>query len=98
MHSDQILLHDKASIDRMQHVPRLARQVLDYTCSLATPGVETDDIDTAVHEAIIEQGNVYPSPLNYVGFPKPLCSSINESTTEYRIHDPCKVVILFPLM
>jgi methionyl aminopeptidase len=51
---------------------------LDYACSLATPGVETDDIDTAVHEAIIQQGNAYPSPLNYVGFPKSLCSSINE--------------------
>lgn len=61
----------------MKYAARLARQVLDYACSLAKPGVLTDDIDTAVHQAIIDAG-AYPSPLNYAGFPKSLCSSINE--------------------
>jgi methionyl aminopeptidase len=73
----QILLHDETTIPRMKHAARLARRVLNYACSLAKPGVNTDDIDTAVHEAIIDAG-AYPSPLNYVGFPKSLCSSINE--------------------
>jgi methionyl aminopeptidase len=50
---------------------------LDHACSLAKPGVETDEIDTAVHEEIIRLG-AYPSPLNYHGFPKSVCSSINE--------------------
>ena len=72
-----ILLHDEASQKQMRYAARLARKVLDYACSLAKPGVLTDEIDEAVHDAIIEEG-AYPSPLNYAGFPKSLCSSINE--------------------
>jgi methionyl aminopeptidase len=72
-----ILIHDETSIERMRFAARLARKVLDYACSLAKPGVETDEIDVAVHEAIIDNG-AYPSPLNYAEFPKSLCSSINE--------------------
>ncbi|CAI5519640.1 unnamed protein product [Closterium sp. Naga37s-1] len=41
------------------------------------PGVTTDEIDRAVHEMIIEAG-AYPSPLNYAGFPKSVCTSVNE--------------------
>lgn len=74
---NQILLHDAASVKKMRTAARLARQVLDYACTLAKPGVTTDEIDTAVHEEIIRRG-AYPSPLNYHGFPKSLCSSINE--------------------
>lgn len=73
----QILLHDETTTPRMKNAARLARRVLDYACSLAKPGVITDDIDTAVHQAIIDAG-AYPSPLNYAGFPKSLCSSVNE--------------------
>ena len=76
-HPEHIKLHDEASIGKMRHAARLARHVLDFACSLAKPGVTTDAIDTAVHEAIIREG-AYPSPLNYAGFPKSLCSSINE--------------------
>jgi len=77
-HHDVILIHnDPEGLDRMRHAARLARRVLDYACTLAKPGVTTDDIDTAVHEALLEAG-AYPSPLNYVGFPKSLCSSVNE--------------------
>jgi methionyl aminopeptidase len=41
------------------------------------PGVTTDYIDRKVHEAILEH-NAYPSPLHYMGFPKSICTSINE--------------------
>lgn len=73
----QIMLHDDTTIPRMKAAARLARRVLNHACSLAQPGVLTDDIDTAVHEAIIAAG-AYPSPLNYANFPKSLCSSVNE--------------------
>jgi methionyl aminopeptidase len=74
---NQVLLHDEDSITRMRHAARLARMVLYYACMLAKPGVTTDELDTAVHEGIIAH-DAYPSPLNYHGFPKSLCSSINE--------------------
>lgn len=41
------------------------------------PGITTDEIDQAVHKMIIENG-AYPSPLGYGGFPKSVCTSVNE--------------------
>jgi len=40
-------------------------------------GITTDEINNAVHDFIIEN-NAYPSPLNYHGFPKSICTSVNE--------------------
>lgn len=61
----------------MRAAGRLAAQVLEHACSLAKPGVTTDEIDKAVHAMIIAN-NAYPSPLNYGKFPKSVCTSINE--------------------
>lgn len=41
------------------------------------PGIKTDEIDEAVHQMIIDNG-AYPSPLGYGGFPKSVCTSVNE--------------------
>ena len=41
------------------------------------PGVTTDEIDNAIHEACIDR-ECYPSPLNYYRFPKSCCTSVNE--------------------
>ena len=41
------------------------------------PGVKCDDIDRVVHQATIDRGG-YPSTLNYNGFPKSVCTSVNE--------------------
>ena len=54
-----------------------AREVLDMAGEMAQPGVSTEEIDAAVHEMIIGRG-AYPSPLNYSGFPKSVCTSVNE--------------------
>lgn len=56
---------------------QLAREVLDAGVSVAVAGVTTDEIDRVVHEAAVER-ECYPSPLNYHGFPKSCCTSINE--------------------
>jgi methionyl aminopeptidase len=73
-----ILIHDDPDdVERMRVAAKLARRILDQACDMAQPGVTTDQIDTAVHQSLLEEG-AYPSPLNYVKFPKSLCSSINE--------------------
>lgn len=41
------------------------------------PGITTDEIDQAVHQMIVDNG-AYPSPLGYGGFPKSVCTSVNE--------------------
>jgi len=77
-HDDTVLIFSEDEyLANMRHAAKLARRVLDHACSVAKPGITTDQVDTAVHEALLEAG-AYPSPLNYVGFPKSLCSSINE--------------------
>lgn len=47
------------------------------SCFYWQPGIMTDDIDQAVHQMIIDNG-AYPSPLGYGGFPKSVCTSVNE--------------------
>ncbi|KAG0522935.1 hypothetical protein BDA96_07G080400 [Sorghum bicolor] len=47
--------------------------------SAAQPSVTTDEIDRAVHRMIVDAG-AYPSPLGYGGFPKSVCTSVNECT------------------
>ncbi|MCJ7596952.1 MAG: type I methionyl aminopeptidase, partial [Desulfobacterales bacterium] len=55
----------------------LAVQLLDLVEETIRPGLPTDDINTMVHEFTIEHGAV-PAPLNYRGFPKSVCVSLNE--------------------
>jgi methionyl aminopeptidase len=72
-----VLIHDTDSIIRMRAAARLARRALDEVCSCVHVGITTDELDEACHEFIVNQ-HAYPSPLNYAGFPKSLCTSINE--------------------
>lgn len=61
----------------MRTVCRLGREVLDIAAASIRPGITTDELDEIVHNATIER-NAYPSPLNYRGFPKSVCLSVNE--------------------
>jgi methionyl aminopeptidase len=70
-------LQNKETVKRLRKAGALAAHVLKMACGMAKPGITTDDIDILVHEAILAEG-AYPSPLNYRGFPKSVCSSVNE--------------------
>lgn len=72
-----ITFSDKEDLKKLRNSAQLARQMLDLACSLAKPGVTTEEIDIAIHNEIIRRG-AYPSPINYRGFPKAICTSINE--------------------
>ena len=63
--------------DRMRNAGRAAREVLLEVAPAVRPGVTTDELDRIVHEACIARGG-YPSPLHYRGYPKSLCTSVNE--------------------
>eukprot|EP00980_Cylindrotheca_fusiformis_P010258 scaffold2277_cov137-Cylindrotheca_fusiformis.AAC.13 len=64
-------------IEKMKAAGKLARDILDLAGRAVAVGVTTDEIDTIVHEAVVKAG-AYPSPLNYHGFPKSCCTSVNE--------------------
>ncbi|KAL3646268.1 Methionine aminopeptidase 1D, chloroplastic/mitochondrial [Castilleja foliolosa] len=70
-------IHDEKGIECMRASGKLAAQVLQYAGTLVKPGITTDEIDQAVHQMIIDNGS-YPSPLSYNGFPKSVCTSVNE--------------------
>ena len=64
-------------IERMRHAGAIAAEVLRLAGEMVQPGVTTDSVDRYVHQLSIER-NAYPSPLNYNGFPKSVCTSANE--------------------
>ncbi len=70
-------IKDAAFIERMRRAGHAAAEVLDIGAAVIAPGVTTDKIDAVVHQAYIDRGG-YPSTLNYRGYPKSLCTSVNE--------------------
>lgn len=69
--------YDEQSIERIRKASRLAAQALQLVLSSAKPGMTTDELDQIGHEYLVSQG-AYPSTLGYRGFPKSLCTSVNE--------------------
>ena len=68
---------DAQTIERMRAAGRLAAQARELVGSHVAPGVTTDELDRIGHEFLCDHG-AYPSTLGYRGFPKSLCSSVNE--------------------
>jgi methionyl aminopeptidase len=66
-----------ATIERIGVAARLAAQALEAVGAAVRPGVTTDELDAIGHEFLVGHG-AYPSTLGYRGFPKSLCTSINE--------------------
>jgi methionyl aminopeptidase len=64
-------------VERMRRAGALAAEVLRMAGERVASGVTTDEIDVFVHDLTIARG-AYPSPLNYNGFPKSVCTSVNE--------------------
>jgi methionyl aminopeptidase len=75
----QVVPTRQCDIEKMRLTCKYAREVLDAAIWAVYKGIAktTDDIDRIVHEECIKR-NSYPSPLNYKGFPKSCCTSINE--------------------
>ncbi len=68
---------DADTIERMRVAGRLAAQALAEVGLHVAPGVTTDELDRVGHEFLLDHG-AYPSTLGYRGFPKSLCTSVNE--------------------
>ncbi len=64
-------------VAKIRAAGRIAAQAIQLVGEACRPGVTTDELDRIGHEFVISQG-AYPSTLGYRGFPKSLCSSINE--------------------
>ena len=68
---------DAETIARMRTAGRIAARAMAAAAAVIAPGVMTDQIDRVGHEYLLDHG-AYPSTLGYKGFPKSLCTSVNE--------------------
>ncbi len=64
-------------IEKMRVAGRLAAEVLEMISEHVKPGVTTEELDRLCHDYIVKVQQAIPAPLNYKGFPKSICSSVN---------------------
>jgi methionyl aminopeptidase len=71
-----IKIHSEAEFEGMRRAGRLAAETLDFITPYVVPGVTTDEIDRLCAEFVDQRGG-RSAPLNYRGFPKSVCTSVN---------------------
>ena len=71
-----IKIHSAEDFEGMRKAGRLAAKTLDFITPHVQPGVTTEELDRLCHEFIVTRDAV-PAPLNYRGFPKSICTSVN---------------------
>lgn len=64
-------------VEKMRIAGRMAAEVLEMIAPHVQPGVTTDQLDRICHDHIVNVQQAIPAPLNYHGFPKSICTSVN---------------------
>ncbi|MEJ1297491.1 MAG: type I methionyl aminopeptidase [Candidatus Sedimenticola sp. (ex Thyasira tokunagai)] len=72
-----IIIKTTDEIEKMRVAGRLAAEVLEMIAPHVTSGVTTDELNHICHDYIVNIQNAVPAPLNYRGFPKSICTSVN---------------------
>ena len=72
----QVHIYNQDAFKKIQSASNLTKATLEYIKDFIKPGISTNEIDKLCHEYIIKHGGI-PAPLNYQGFPKSICTSIN---------------------
>lgn len=72
-----ITIKTPAEINKMRIAGRLAAEVLEMIEPHVVPGISTDELNTICHDYIVDVQRTIPAPLNYRGFPKSICTSVN---------------------
>ena len=72
-----IIIKNPEEMDKMRVAGRLAAEVLEMIEEHVKPGVTTDALDKICHDYIVNEQQAVPAPLNYRGFPKSICTSVN---------------------
>ncbi|MDF1764430.1 MAG: M24 family metallopeptidase, partial [Oleibacter sp.] len=73
-----VTINTAEDIARMRVAGRLAAEVLEMIGEHIQPGVSTGELDRICHDYIVNVQEAIPAPLNYHGFPKSICTSINQ--------------------
>jgi methionyl aminopeptidase len=73
-----ITIKTEAEIEKMRIAGRLAAEVLEMIGPHVVPGITTNELNNICHDYIVNAQNATPAPLNYRGFPKSICTSVNQ--------------------
>ncbi len=73
-----IIIKTPEQIEKMREAGKNAAEVLDLIGEYVKPGVSTLELDEICHQHIVEVQKCIPAPLNYRGFPKSICTSVNQ--------------------
>jgi methionyl aminopeptidase len=73
-----IVIKTADEIAKMRIACKLAAEVLEMIAPYVVAGVSTDELDKICHDYIVDVQHAIPAPLNYRGFPKSICTSINQ--------------------
>ena len=76
VNSIEIPIHQDEDFKGMRKAGSLAAKILDNLVTIIKPEISTEEINRYCHNAIL-QNNAVPAPLNYKGFPKSICTSVN---------------------
>jgi methionyl aminopeptidase len=74
-----ITIKTSSEIEKMRIAGKLAADVLEMIEPFVVPGVTTNELDQICHDYIVNFQDAIPAPLNYHGFPKSICTSINQT-------------------
>lgn len=72
-----VTIKSQQEIEKMRVAGRLASEVLEMIAPYVQEGITTDELNTLCHNYIVNEQKAIPAPLNYNGFPKSICTSIN---------------------
>lgn len=73
----QVTIKTPEEIEKMRVAGRLAAEVLEMLDEHVKPGITTEELDRIAHDYIVNTQQAIPAPLNYKGFPKSICTSVN---------------------
>ena len=73
-----VKLRTAEQIEKMRVAGRLAAEVLEMIGDYVVPGVTTEELDRICHEHIVQKQQAIPACLGYRGFPKSICTSVNQ--------------------
>ena len=74
--TNNIKLHNQVEFQAMRRAGEIAADCLDFITDFVKPGISTLELDNLCHEFQVSKGAI-PAPLNYKGFPKSICTSVN---------------------
>ncbi len=72
-----VVIKTAKEIEKMRVAGRLAAEVLEMIAPYIKPGITTDELNTICHDYMVNEQKSTPAPLNYLGFPKSICTSVN---------------------